>query len=124
MARMMGASKEIIYSLAPKSVTTPIAIEISKTIGGIPPLTASVVIVVGIFGAIFGYKFMKLVRVSNNISQSLSMGTAAHAIGTARSVGISPAFGAMSGMGLIINGIFTALFTPPILRLLEKWIGF
>jgi predicted murein hydrolase (TIGR00659 family) len=124
VARLMGASKEIIYSLAPKSVTTPIAIEISKSIGGIPPLTASVVIVVGIFGAIFGYRFMKWVKISNNISQSLSMGTAAHAIGTARSVGISPAFGAMSGIGLIVNGIFTALLTPSVLRLLERWIGF
>lgn len=121
IAKAMGASKEIIYSLAPKSVTTPIAIEVSKTIGGIPSLTASVVIVVGIFGAIFGYSIMKLTRVKNPVAQGLSIGTAAHAIGTSRSMEISPKFGAMSSIGLIVNGIFTAILTPYILQLINFW---
>jgi predicted murein hydrolase (TIGR00659 family) len=122
IAKAMGASKEIIYSLAPKSVTTPIAIEVSKTIQGIPPLTASVVIVVGIFGAIFGYTIMKWTRVKNPVAQGLSMGTAAHAVGTSRSMEISPTFGAMSSIGLIVNGIFTAILTPYILQLINIWI--
>jgi predicted murein hydrolase (TIGR00659 family) len=121
IAKLMGAPKEIIYSLAPKSVTTPIAIEVSKTIGGIPPLTASVVIVVGIFGAIFGYTIMKWTRVKNPVAQGLSMGTAAHAVGTSRSMEISPKFGAMSSIGLIVNGIFTAILTPYILELINIW---
>ncbi len=124
IAKLMGASREIIYSLAPKSVTTPIAIEISKTIGGIPALTASVVVVVGIFGAIFGYTIMKWTRVKNPMAQSLSMGTAAHAVGTSKSMEISPAFGAMSSIGLIVNGIFTAILTPYILQVLSIWITF
>ncbi|SHF02955.1 TIGR00659 family protein [Mariniphaga anaerophila] len=124
IAKMMGASKEIIFSLAPKSVTTPIAIEVSKTIGGIAPLTASVVIVVGIFGAIFGYGIMKLTKVKNPIAQSLSMGNAAHAVGTSKSMEISPNFGAMSSIGLIINGIFTAILSPYILKLMGHWITF
>lgn len=121
IAKAMGAPKEIIYSLAPKSVTTPIAIEVSKTINGIPPLTASVVIVVGIFGAIFGYTIMKWTRVKNPVAQGLSMGTAAHAVGTSRSMEISPKFGAMSSIGLIVNGIFTAILTPYILELINIW---
>lgn len=124
IARLMGAPKEIVYSLAPKSVTTPIAIEVSKTIGGIAPLTASVVIVVGIFGAIFGYSIMKLTKVKNPIAQSLSMGNAAHAVGTSKSMEISPNFGAMSSIGLIVNGIFTAILSPYILKLLGMWIKF
>lgn len=124
IAKWMGASKEIIYSLAPKSVTTPIAIEVSKAIGGIPPLTASVAIVVGIFGGIFGYSIMKLTRVKNPIAQGLSMGTAAHAVGTSKSMEISPAFGAMSSIGLIVNGILTAILTPYILQLMNIWIKF
>jgi len=124
IAKWMGASKEIIYSLAPKSVTTPIAIEVSKAIGGIPPLTASVAIVVGIFGGIFGYGIMKLTRVKNPIAQGLSMGTAAHAVGTSRSMEISPAFGAMSSIGLIVNGILTAILTPYILQFMNIWIKF
>ena len=122
IAKAMGASKEIIYSLAPKSVTTPIAIEVSKAIHGIPPLTASVVIVVGIFGGIFGYTIMKWTRVKNPVAQGLSMGTAAHAVGTSRSMEISPSFGAMSSIGLIVNGIFTAILTPYILQLINIWI--
>lgn len=124
IAKAMGASKEVIFSLAPKSVTTPIAIEISRTIGGIPALTASVVVVVGIFGAIFGYQIMRLVRVKNPMSQGLSMGTAAHAVGTSKSMEISPAYGAMSSLGLIINGIFTAILAPYILEFLGIWMDF
>ncbi|MDP4277544.1 MAG: LrgB family protein [Bacteroidota bacterium] len=124
IAKLMGASKDVIYSLAPKSVTTPIAIEVSKAIGGIAPLTASVVIVVGIFGAIFGYSIMRLTRVKNPIAQSLSMGNAAHAVGTSKSMEISPNFGAMSSIGLIVNGIFTAILAPYLLKLMELWIKF
>jgi len=124
IAKAMGASREIILSLAPKSVTTPIAIEVSKAIGGIPPLTASVVIVVGIFGSIYGYAIMKWARVHNPVSQGLSMGTAAHAVGTSRSMQISPTFGAFSSLGLIMNGILTAILTPYIIDLISIWIKF
>ena len=124
IAWLMGASKEIIFSLAPKSVTTPIAIEISRSTGGIAPLTASVVIVVGIFGAVFGYSILKLTGVKNPLSQSLSMGNAAHAIGTSKSMEISPAYGAMSSIGLIVNGIFTAILAPYVLKLMGIWIEF
>ena len=124
IAKLMGASKEIIFSLAPKSVTTPIAIEVSRSIGGIAPLTASVVIVVGIFGAVFGYSILKLTGVRNPMAQSLSMGNAAHAIGTSKSMEISPVFGAMSSIGLIVDGIFTAILAPYVLKLLGIWIVF
>lgn len=123
IAWLLGAPKEIIFSLAPKSVTTPIAIEVSKSIGGIAPLTASVVIVVGIFGAIFGYSVMRLSGVKNPIAQGLSMGNAAHAVGTSKSMEISANFGALSSIGLIVNGIFTAVLAPYILKLLGIWLG-
>jgi predicted murein hydrolase (TIGR00659 family) len=124
IAKMMGASQLVILSLAPKSVTTPIAMEVAHTIGGIPSLTAAIVIVVGIFGAIFGYTLLKWMHVNNPIAQGLSMGTAAHAVGTSRSMEISPTFGAYSSLGLIANGIFTAILTPYILQLLGYWIKF
>ncbi len=117
VARLMGASKEVVLSLAPKSVTTPIAIEVSSAIGGIPALTASIVIFVGIFGSIFGYAIMKYTRVKNPVSQGLSMGTAAHAIGTSRSIEISPRFGAFSSLGLIMNGVLTAILAPYVVQL-------
>jgi putative effector of murein hydrolase len=122
IAKLLGAPREVILSLAPKSVTTPIAMEVSRAVGGIPPLTASVVIVVGIFGSIFGYAIMQLARVKNPVSQGLSMGTAAHAVGTSKSMQISPTFGAFSSLGLIMNGIFTAILAPYILQIICIWI--
>lgn len=118
IAKVMGASQEIILSLAPKSVTTPIAMEVAKTIGGIPALTAAVVVFVGLFGAIFGFKILKLLKIDSPIAQGLSMGTAAHAVGTSTAMDISGKFGAYASLGLTLNGIFTALLTPSILRLI------
>ena len=74
IAKLMGASPEVIMSLAPKSVTTPIAMEVSNAVGGIPSLTAAVVIVVGLFGAICGFKLLQVGRVASPIAQGLSMG--------------------------------------------------
>lgn len=117
IAKAMRASQEIILSLAPKSVTTPIAMEVTKTIGGIPALTAAVVIFVGLFGAICGFKILQLLKIGSPIAQGLSMGTAAHAVGTSTAMDISGKYGAFASLGLTLNGIFTALLTPSILRL-------
>ncbi|MDR2040218.1 MAG: LrgB family protein [Bacteroidales bacterium] len=118
IAHLLGASREVVLSLAPKSVTTPIAMEVSSAIGGIPPLTAAVVVCVGIFGGMIGFKLMKLLKINQPISQGLSMGTAAHALGTSTAMEISSKYGAYAGLGLILNGILTALLTPTILELL------
>lgn len=117
-AKWMGASQEVILSLAPKSVTTPIAMEVAQSIGGIPSLTAAVVVVVGLLGAIGGFKVMQMMRVDSPIAQGLSMGTAAHAVGTSTAMDVSCKYGAYASLGLTLNGIFTALLTPTILRLL------
>ena len=116
IAKLMGASPEVIMSLAPKSVTTPIAMEVSDSVGGIPSLTAAVVIVVGLFGAICGFKVLQVGHVGSPIAQGLSMGTASHAVGTSREV--SGKYGAYASLGLTLNGILTALLAPTILHLL------
>ena len=118
IAKLMGASDEIIYSLAPKSVTTPIAMEVTKSIGGIPALTAAVVVCVGLLGGILGFKTMKLTHIGSPMAQGLSLGAAAHAVGTSTAMDISSKYGAFASLGLTLNGIFTALLTPTILRLL------
>lgn len=117
IAKVMGASQDVILSLAPKSVTTPIAMEVTKTLEGIPSLTAAVVVLVGLFGAIVGFKILRMLKIYSPIAQGLSMGTAAHAVGTSTAMDISRNYGAYASLGLTINGIFTALFTPTILRL-------
>lgn len=117
IAGWLGATKEVALSLASKSVTTPIAMEVTKTVGGIPSLTAAVVICVGLFGAVAGFRILRLLKIQSPIAQGLSMGTAAHAVGTGTAIGISRKYGAYASLGLTINGIFTALLTPSILRL-------
>ena len=118
IASALGASHEVIVSLAPKSVTTPIAMEVCKTSGGIPSLTAAIVVIVGLFGAVFGFKILEVWRVRNPFSQGISMGTAAHAVGTSRAMEKGETYGAYSSLGLILNGVLTALLTPFVLKLL------
>lgn len=118
IAKLMGASPAVIMSLAPKSVTTPIAMEVSKAAGGIPSLTAAVVVVVGLFGAICGFKILQVGHIGSPIAQGLSMGTASHAVGTSRAMEVSGKYGAYASLGLTLNGILTALLTPTILHLL------
>lgn len=119
IADLMGATNEVIISLAPKSVTTPIAIEISSALGGIESLTAAVVVCVGILGAIIGYRTMSIIKLNDDISKGLAMGTASHAVGTAASMEVSPIHGVYATLGLIINGVLTSLFAPIILRIMN-----
>lgn len=119
VAKALGASHEIIMSLAPKAVTTPIAMEISSAVGGIPALTAAVVVCTGIFGGMTGFKIVKLTHVRSPIAQGLSIGTAAHAVGTSVAMERSEHYGAFSSLGLTINGLLTAMLTPFILQLID-----
>lgn len=118
IAKLFGASHEVIMSLAPKAVTTPIAMEISEAVGGIPSLTAAVVVCTGIFGGISGFKIAKLSRIKSPIAEGLSIGTAAHAVGTSAAMEKSERYGAFSSLGLTLNGLMTALLAPIILHLL------
>ena len=118
IAKLLGATPEVVMSLAPKSVTTPIAMEVSAAVGGIPSLTAAVVIVVGLFWAICGFKVLQVGRVGSPIAQGLSIGTASHAVGTSKAMEVSGKYGAYASLGLTLNGILTALLSPTILHLL------
>ena len=118
IASALGASHEVIVSLAPKSVTTPIAMEVCKTSGGIPSLTAAIVVIVGLFGAIFGFKILEVWHVRNPFSQGISMGTVVYVVGTSRAMEKGETYGAYSSLGLILNGVLTALLTPFVLKLL------
>lgn len=84
IALWMGATPQIAASILPKSVTTPIAMAVAQSIGGIPAISAVCVIFVGIVGAVFGHMLLNLMRISTKASRGLAMGTASHALGTAR----------------------------------------
>ena len=118
IAQAMGASRETIISLAPKSVTTPIAMEVCQALGGIPSLTAAIVVSVGLFGAVFGFKVLEVWHIKNPYSQGLSIGTASHAVGTSRAMEKGASYGAYASLGLILNGVLTALLAPFILKIM------
>lgn len=118
VAKLMGASREVIISLAPKSVTTPIAMEVCKQLGGIPALTVAIVVGVGILGAIFGFKVLEIGRIYRSDSQGISLGTASHAIGTSRAMDKGTDYGVFASVGLILNGVLTAILAPYILKLM------
>ena len=118
IARALGGSVPVILSLSPKSATTPIAIEVSRMVGGIPALSAIIVILTGIVGAAFGMTFLRCIGIKRPMAQGLAMGAAAHAVGTAQVMQRSRRLGAYSSIGLIMNGTLTGLLTPYLLQLL------
>lgn len=117
-AELFGATREVALSLAPKAVTTPIAMEIARSVGGIPPLTAAVVVCTGIFGGMTGFRIVKFGRVKSPMATGLSIGTAAHAVGTSAAMERSDRYGAFSSLGLTLNGLLTTLLAPIILELI------
>ena len=116
IARLMGASTDVVLSLAAKSVTTPIAMEVTESVGGIPALTATIVVFVGIFGAITGFRILRYGHIGMPSSQGISLGTASHAVGTSAAMERSMEHGAYASLGLTLNGIFTAILAPYVLH--------
>lgn len=112
VALMMGATPEIAASILPKSVTTPIAMAVSSSIGGIPAISAVCVIFVGLLGSLFGHPILNSMRISTKASRGLAMGTASHALGTARCAEVDYQEGAFGSLALVICGIFTSLLAP------------
>ncbi len=117
-AILMAAPELMVRSLAPKSVTTPIAISLAELIGGDPGLTTSFVVVTGIFGAVLGPVILRLAGVKDPTAWGLAMGTAAHGIGTSRALERDHVSGAAAGLGICLCGIATSVVTPPLVRLL------
>ena len=112
ISKWLGASDEIIRSLAPKSVTTPIALEISKTLHGITSLTVAAVIVTGILGSILGFKVLQWTGIKSPMGRGISLGTASHALGIMAAFNLSEKHAIYASLGMIFNGIFTAVLAP------------
>ena len=118
IAWFLGASIETQLSLAPKSVTAPVAMGISEQIGGLPSLTAVLVVVTGIIGAVIGTKLFELMRIKDDSIKGMAMGITAHGIGTARAFQVSPEMGAFSGLAMALSAFATAIILPWLLNLI------
>lgn len=112
VALLMGATPEIAASILPKSVTTPIAMAVGGSLGGIPAISAVCVIFVGILGAVFGHTVLNMMHIHTKSARGLAMGTASHALGTARCAELDYQEGAFSSLALVICGIITSLIAP------------
>ncbi len=119
LAKFLGASMETQLSLAPKSVTAPVAMAISKQIGGLPSLTAVLVVCTGILGAIFGTKILSLINIKDDSIKGIAMGITGHGIGTARAFQVSAEMGAFSGLAMALATFTTAFILP----YLVTWLG-
>ncbi|MEP0068786.1 LrgB family protein [Pyruvatibacter sp.] len=108
----LGAETQTLLSLAPKSVTTPIAMGIAQTTHGLPLLAAAIVIVTGVIGAIIGPWLLNRLGIKDAQAHGVALGTAAHGIGTARAFQESEETGTFSGVAMGVNGIATALLLP------------
>lgn len=118
----LGAPRDVVASIAPKSVTTPIAMGIAEQIGGLPSLTAVLVILTGIFGAMFGTALLERIGVRDPGSQGFALGLASHGIGTARALQVSEIAGAFSALAMGLNGLATSVLAPLLLHLLAQWL--
>jgi len=113
----MGASRDTLIALAPKSVTAPVAMGIAEQMGGLPSLTAVLVILTGIVGAMLGPALLTLIGVGDWAARGVAMGTASHGIGTARALDMREVAGAFAGLAMGLNALATALMLPLLARL-------
>ena len=117
VALLMGASPQIAASILPKSVTTPIAMAVGGSIGGIPAISAVCVIFVGILGAVFGHTLLNIMKIRTKAARGL------HALGTARCAELDYQEGAFSSLALVICGIITSLLAPFIFPIILAVMG-
>lgn len=115
----LGGSLPTLLSLAPKSVTTPIAMGIAERIGGHPSLAAVMVIATGILGAITAQTLFRWLKIKDDAVGGFALGVAAHGIGTARAFQVSETMGAFAALGMGLNGLLTAVSLPSLMQWLK-----
>ena len=119
VAWLLGGSPQTLLSLAPKSVTTPVGMGIAEKIGGLPSLTAVLVILTGVVGAVTAPALLKGLRIRDDAVKGFAIGVAAHGIGTARAFQISSLAGAFAGLAIGLNALLTTMLAPLIVRWLH-----
>lgn len=112
IAKLFGADRLLTASLAPKSVTTPIAMNLAENTGGVPSLAAVFVVICGLFGGLVGPLILHRIGVKSSIAKGLALGSASHALGTVKAMEMGALEGAISGLAIGIMGVMTALLIP------------
>jgi len=112
IGKVLGLDLSLIKSSLSKSLTTPIAIELSKQVEGIVPITIVMVMITGITGAVLAPFICKIFKIENKIAKGIAIGTASHAVGTSRAIEMGETEGAMSGLAIGVAGILTVFILP------------
>ena len=120
---ILHAQPQLLASIATKSITTPLAMSVSASMGGIPAIAAGLVIIVGMMGAMIGFPLLKLAGVTHPEAQGLAMGASAHAIGTGAAAEVGAVQGAFASLAMVMCGIATALLAPPLFHLYLWLLG-
>ena len=121
LVRVLGGSRVLALSMLPKSLTTPIAIEVSQTVGGLPSLTAVLAILAGVLVAVLVYPVLGALRVRNAGAIGLAAGTAGSGVGASRVIGVDAVSAAFAAVGIGLNGLMTAVIAPVVARVLGRW---
>lgn len=112
LVMLLGGSATLAATAAPKSATTPIAMGVAEKLGGMPSLTAVLVITTGVIGAVMARSLFNAMGIGSHTARGFALGVAAHGIGTARGFQVSPEMGAFAGLGMGLNGVLTAVLVP------------
>ena len=119
LCKAFGITGELLLSLIPKCVTTPIGIELSSMLGGLAPITVTAIMITGVFGNMLGPYILKLFRIKTPVAKGVALGTTSHAVGTSRAFEIGETEGAMSGLSIGIAGVITVIIAPIIMLLMK-----
>jgi predicted murein hydrolase (TIGR00659 family) len=114
-AQLLGAPREALISLAPKSVTAGVAMAVTEKLGGLPPLTAVLVILTGVIGAVVVTPMMNALKIRDFAARGFAAGLASHGIGTARAFTVDPVAGVFAGVAMGLNAVVTPALVPLIL---------
>ncbi|KXF81989.1 LrgB family protein [Enterovibrio coralii] len=121
LALLTGGNLKIAATVLPKSISTPFALSTAGQIGGIPAVSAALVVLAGLFGALIGYPLLNLMKIKSPLARGLSIGAVSHAIGTAKAAESNYQEGALSSLALVICGIMTTVLAPLIFHL-TTWL--
>lgn len=118
LGKILGIDHQLLVSFMPKSITTPIGIELSKMLGGIPSITVFAIIITGITGNVTAPFIYTIFKIKNPIAKGLGLGISSHAVGTSRAIEMGEVEGAMSALAIVIAGILTIILAPILNRMI------
>ncbi|MCI7222693.1 MULTISPECIES: LrgB family protein [Fusobacterium] len=112
LGKLLDVDKTLLYSFMPKSITTPIGIEVSSILGGIPSLTVLGIILTGITGNVSAPFICKIFRIKHSVAKGIGIGVASHAVGTSKAMEMGEVEGSMSALSIVFAGILTLIWAP------------